>query len=254
LNAQLDRDIITAPASIAAGAAEPRQITRLGETDMREGLLLSLVVLACSRADPRISREKADSGPAVGVGFKRVPRRSCESCDPTNIKAFVASAVLAATLQFSASNAQADKVWLENNSTTVKQLTVTLGYPNKESCLFKTSMLADNDGGVATFGFSLLQIAPLSPFSYADKAAQWSRNELIQLQVDGNKPIINQAHIDEYRSLSGLLIIPSAHLAEQMLRGRTLTVTTRAGARTFPIPTDAVKAFQQCANALAKRE
>ena len=99
-------------------------------------------------------------------------------------------------------------------------------------------------GGIATFGFSLLQIIPLSPFSYADKAAQWSNNELIQLQVDGNKPIINQAHIDEYRGLSGLLIIPSSYLAEQMSRGRTLTVTTRAGARTFPIPTDAVKAFQ----------
>ena len=56
--------------------------------------------------------------------------------------------------------------------------------------------------------FSLLQIIPLSPFSYADEAAQWSNNELIQLQVDGNKPIINQAHIDEYRGLSGLLINP----------------------------------------------
>ena len=108
--------------------------------------------------------------------------------------------------------------------------------------------------GHRTFGFSLLQIIPLSPFSYADKAAQWSNNELIQLQVDGNKPIINQAHIDEYRGLSGLLIIPSSHLAEQMSHGRTLTVTTRAGARTFSIPTDAVKAFQQCASALTKRK
>ena len=145
-------------------------------------------------------------------------------------------------------------MWLESDSTTVTQLTVTSGYPNKESCLFKTSMLADNDGGVATFGFSLLQIAPLSPFSYVDKATQWSNNELIQLQVDGNKPIINQAHVDEYRGLSGLLIIPSVHLAEQMSRGRTLTVTTRAGARTFPIPTDAVKAFQRCASALTKKK
>ena len=96
--------------------------------------------------------------------------------------------------------------------------------------------------------FSLLQVIPLSPFSYADKAAQWSNNELIQLQVDGNKPIIDQAHIDENRGLSGLLIIPSSHLAEQMLRGRSLTGTTRAGARIVSIPTDAVKAFQQCAN------
>ena len=84
-------------------------------------------------------------------------------------------------------------------------------------------MLTDNDGGIATFGFSLLQIIPLSPFSYADKAAQWSNNELIQLQVYGNKPIINQAHIHENRGLSGLLIIPSSHLAEQMSRGCTLT-------------------------------
>jgi hypothetical protein len=79
-------------------------------------------------------------------------------------------------------------------------------------------------------------------------------NELIQLQVDGNKPIINQAHLDEYRGLSGLLIIPRSHLAEQMSRGRTLTITTRAGARTFSIPTDAVKAFEQCASALTKRK
>ena len=108
--------------------------------------------------------------------------------------------------------------------------------------------------GIATFSFSLLQVIPLSPFSYADKAAQWSNNELIQLQVDGNKPIINQAHIDENRGLSGLLIIPSSHLAEQMSRGRTLTVTTRAGARAISIPTDTVKAFQQCATALTKKK
>ena len=160
---------------------------------------------------------------------------------------------LAATLHLTALDAHADKVWLESDGTSVKQLTVTSGHPNKESCLFKTSMLADNDGGVATFGFSLLQITPLSPFSYVDNA-QWSNNELIQLQVDGNKPIINQAHIDESHGLSGLLIVPSSHLAEQMARGRTLTVTTRAGVRTFPIPTDAIKAFQQCAAALAKRK
>ena len=114
--------------------------------------------------------------------------------------------------------------------------------------------ITDSDGDTVSFGFSLLQIAPLSPFSYADKAAQWSNNELIQLQVDGNKPIINQAHIDEYRSLSGLLIIPSLYLAEQMSRGRTLIVTTRAGVRTFSIPTDAAKAFRQCASALTKRK
>jgi len=151
-------------------------------------------------------------------------------------------------------NIYADQVWLQSDSTIVKQFAVTPGYPNKESCLFKTTMPTDSDGGIATFGFSLLQIIPLSPFSYADKAAQWSNNELIQLQVDGNKPIINQAHMDEYRGLSGLLIIPSSHLAEQMSRGRTLAITTRAGARTFSIPTDAVKAFEQCASALTKRK
>ena len=171
-----------------------------------------------------------------------------------NARILVPSTALAATLQLGAVNAYADKMWFESDSTIVKQLTVTSGYPHKESCLVKTSMLADNDGGVAIFGFSLLQITPLSPFSYADKTAQWSNNELVQLQVDGNKPIINQAHIDEYRGLSGLLIIPSSHLAEQMSHGHTLTVTTRAGARTFPIPTDAVKALQQCASALPKRK
>ena len=88
-------------------------------------------------------------------------------------------------------------MWLESDSTIVKQFAVTPGYPNEDyAALFKTTMLTDNDGGIATFGFSLLQIIPLSPFSYADKAAQWSNNELIQLQVDGNKPIINQAHIN----------------------------------------------------------
>ena len=161
-----------------------------------------------------------------------------------NTRTLAAGTTLAATLQLIPLNAYADKVWLESDSTIVKQFAVTPGYLNKESCLFKTTMLTDNDWGISTFGFSLLQIIPLSPFSYADKAAQWSNNELIQLQVDGNKPIINQAHIDEYRGLSGLLIIPGSHLAEQMARGRTLTVTTRAGARTFSIPTDAVKAFQ----------
>jgi hypothetical protein len=168
-------------------------------------------------------------------------------------RTLASSSALAASLQFSALNAYADKIWLESGSTIVKQFTVTSGYPNKESCLFKTSILTDNDGG-ATFGFSLLQIAPLSPFSYTDKAAQWSNNELVQLQVDGNKPIINQAHIDEHRSISGLLIIPSSYLAEQVSHGHTLTVTTRAGARTFPIPTDAVKAFRLCASALTKRK
>jgi hypothetical protein len=166
-----------------------------------------------------------------------------------NTRILVPSTAFAATLQLTALNAYADKMWLESDSTIVKQFTVTSGYPHNESCLF-----TDNDGGIATFGFSALQIAPLSPFSYADKTAQWSNNELVQLQVDGNKPIINQAHIDEYRGLSGLLIIPSSRLAEQMSHGHTLTVTTRAGARTFPIPTDAVKAFQQCAYALTKRK
>jgi hypothetical protein len=74
------------------------------------------------------------------------------------------------------------------------------------------------------------------------------------LQVDSNKPIINHAQIDEYRGLSGLLTIPSSHLAEQMSRGRTLTITTRAGARTISIPTAAVKAFQQCASNFTKRK
>jgi hypothetical protein len=64
---------------------------------------------------------------------------------------------LAATLQLTTLDAHADKVWLENDSTTVKQLTVTSGYPNKESCVFKTSMKADNDGGVVAFGFSALR-------------------------------------------------------------------------------------------------
>jgi len=173
-----------------------------------------------------------------------------------NTRTFAAGTALTATLQLTALNAYADKVWLESDSTIVKQFAVTPtpGYPNKESCLFKMTMLTDNDGGIATFGFSLLQVIPLSPFSYADKAAQWSHNELIQLQVDGNKPIINQAQIDEYRDLSGLLTISSSHLAEQMSRGRTLTITTRAGARTISIPTVAVKSFQQCASALTQRK
>ena len=172
-----------------------------------------------------------------------------------NTRTLAAGTALAATFQLTALNAYADKVWSESDSTIVKQFAVTPGYPNKESCLVKMTMLIDNDGGIATFGLGLFKVTPLSPFSYADKAAaQWSNNELIQLQVDGNKPIINQAHIDEYRGLSGLLIIPGSHLAEQMARGRTLTVTTRAGARTFSIPTDAVKAFQQCASALTKRK
>ena len=219
---------------------------------MREVLLLSLVVLACSRADPGIGREKAE---AV-LRSEPAPRRGGipVTAAALNTRPLVAGSALVATLQLTALTAYADKVWLESDSTSVKQFAVTPGYPNKESCLFKTTTLTDNDGGIATFGFSLLQIAPLSPFSYADKAAQWSNNELIQLQVDGNKPIVNQAHIDEYRGLSGLLIIPSSYLAEQMSRGRTLTVTTRAGVRTFPIPTDAVKAFQQCASALPKRK
>jgi len=170
-----------------------------------------------------------------------------------NTRALTAGTALAATLQLTALNAYADKVWLESDSTSVKQFAVTPGYPNKESCLFKMT-ITDSDGDTVSFGFSLLQIAPLSPFSYADKAAQWSNHELIQLQVDGNKPIINQAHIDEYRSLSGLLIIPSSYLAEQMSRGHTLIVTTRAGVRTFSIPTDAAKAFRQCASALTKRK
>ncbi len=181
-------------------------------------------------------------------------RRARDGRGPINTRTLAAGTAFAATLQLTALNAYADKVWLERDSTIVKQFAVTPGYPSKKSCLFKMTMLTDNDGGIATFGFSLLQVIPLSPFSYADKAAQWSNNELIQLQVDGNKPIINQAHIDENRGLSGLLIIPSSHLAEQMLRGRSLTVTTRAGARIVSIPTDAVKAFQQCASALTKRK
>jgi len=153
-----------------------------------------------------------------------------------------------------AGDASADKVWLESDRTIVKHFTVTPGYPNNQSCLFKMTTLTDKDGSTATFGFSLLQFAPLSPFSYTDKAAQWFNEELIQLQVDGNKAIINQARIDEYRGLSGLMIIPSSRLAEQMSRGRTLTVTTRAGTRIISIPTEAVKAFQQCASALPKKK
>jgi hypothetical protein len=140
-------------------------------------------------------------------------------------------------------------VWSEGGNTIVKQF-VTSGYPNKESCLFQTSL----PGGDATFGFSLFAAIPLSPFSYTDNAAQWSHDELVQVQVDNNKPIINQAHIDDFHGLSGLLTIPSSHLAEQMSHGHTLTITSRAGARTFPIPTDAVKAFQQCDHALTRRK
>jgi len=185
------------------------------------------------------------SGPNARQGCSRAP---------INTRTFAAGTALAATLQLTALNAYADKVWLESDSTIVKQFTVTPGYPNKESCLFKMTMLTDNDEGIATFGFSLLQVIPLSPFSYADKAAQWSNNELIQLQVDSNKPIINQAQIDEYRDLSGLLTIPSSHLAEQMSRGRTLTITTRAGARTISIPPCRGQSVQQCVSALTKRK
>jgi hypothetical protein len=165
-----------------------------------------------------------------------------------NRATLVASTAWAATLQLTTPRAYADKIWSESDNTIVKQF-VMPGYPNKESCLFQTSL---PDGGVATFGFSLFRALPLSPFTYKDTAAQWSHDELVQVQVDGNKPIINQAHIDDFHGLSGLLTIPSSHLAEQMSRGHTLTVTTRAGARAFPIPTDAVKAFQQCDRALAR--
>ena len=153
------------------------------------------------------------------------------------------------TLQLAVPSAHADKVWSESGSTIVIQ-SITSAHPNKEFCLFQTSL---PDGGIATFGFSLFEAIPLSPFSYSDSAAQWSHDELVQVQIDGNKPIINQAHIDNSHGLSGLLIIPSSHLAEQMSHGHTLTITTRAAARTFPIPTDAVKALQQCANALTKK-
>ena len=164
----------------------------------------------------------------------------------------VPSTLLAIILQLTASNAHADKVWLKDDSTIVEQATVTPGYPKNESCLFKMSMQTDGNGGIATFAFTLLQAMPVSPFSYTDKAAQWSNKELVQLLVDGNKPIPNLAHVDDYHGLSGLLTIPSSHLAEQMLRGHTLTVTTRAGERTFPISTDAVIAFQKCAHAFRK--
>jgi hypothetical protein len=145
-------------------------------------------------------------------------------------------------------------MWLKNDSTIVAQFTSTPGYPNNESCLFRISTVADDNGDVATLAFNLLQVMPLSPFSYTDKAAQWSKIEPVQLQVDGNKPILNQARMNEYHDLSGLLIIPSSHLVEQMSRGHTLTVTTRAGARSFPISTDAVKAFQKCAHEIEKRK
>ena len=113
---------------------------------MREVLLLSLVVLACSRADQGIGREKAEavlrSEPA-GAGS-----RDCRG--PMNARTLAAGSALAATLQLTALTAYADKVWLESDSTSVKQFAVTPGYPNKESCLFKTTMLTDNDGVIAT--------------------------------------------------------------------------------------------------------
>jgi hypothetical protein len=77
-----------------------------------------------------------------------------------NTRTLAAGTTLAATLQLMPLNAYADKVWLESDRTIVKQFAVTPSYPNKESCL----LLTDNDGVIATFGFSLLQIIPLSPF------------------------------------------------------------------------------------------
>jgi hypothetical protein len=77
-----------------------------------------------------------------------------------NTRTLAGGTALAATLQLTALNAYADKVWLESDSTIVKQFAVTPGYPNKESWLFKMTMLTDNDGGIATFGFSLLQAIP----------------------------------------------------------------------------------------------
>jgi hypothetical protein len=74
-----------------------------------------------------------------------------------NTRALAAGTTLAATLQLMPLTADADKVWLQSDSTIVKQFAVTPGYPNKESCLFKTTMLTDNEGGIATFGFSLLE-------------------------------------------------------------------------------------------------
>ena len=52
-------------------------------------------------------------------------------------------------------------MWLERDSTIVKQFAVTPGYPSKESCLFKMTMLTDNDGGIATFGFEAGTPRPL---------------------------------------------------------------------------------------------
>ena len=160
--------------------------------------------------------------------------------------------VLAMLLQLTASKAHADKVWLKDDSTIVAQFTVTSGYPHNQSCLFAMSIPTGGNGGIATFGFSLLQFMPVSPFSYTDEAVQWSNNELVKVLVDGNKPILNLAHVDDHHGLSGLLAIPSSHLAEQMFRGHTLTVTTRLDERTFPISTDAVVAFQKCAHAFGK--
>jgi hypothetical protein len=162
-------------------------------------------------------------------------------------------AEVAVILPLIAPSAHADKIWLKDDSSVVAQFTFTSGYPNNESCLFRISTLTDDNGAVATFAFSLLRGPALSPFSYTDKTVQWSHNELVQVLVDGNKPILNQARINEYHDLSGLLIIPSSHLVEQMSRGHTLTVTTRAGARTFQISTEAVKAFQKCAHEIEKR-
>jgi hypothetical protein len=47
------------------------------------------------------------------------------------------------------------------------------------------TMLRDIDGGIATLVSACSKSYLSALFSYADKAAQWSNNELIQLQVDG---------------------------------------------------------------------
>ena len=76
-----------------------------------------------------------------------------------NTRTLAAGTALAATLQLTTVNADADKVRLESDSTVVKQ---SPGYPNNASCLVKVTMLTDNDGGIATFGFSLLQTIPVA--------------------------------------------------------------------------------------------
>ena len=75
-------------------------------------------------------------------------------------------------------------------------------------------------------------------------------------QRTAREPVV-QAQDENHRPVAGAIVmftLPSNGAGGTFANGaHTLTVTTRAGARTFPIPTDAVKALQQCANALTKK-